>query len=198
MGDPERTPTTPGTEAGTVWRPGASGRLRAGGDARALAIEEITDAVRRLTVESQRLGHSFADRNGLHPTDFEALVHVMDAEGRGSPLTPGDLSTELGLTSGATTGVIDRLERQGHVRRDRDDADRRRLHIRYADRGAGLAMEFFGGLRGPRDALMAGFSDDDLAVVRRFLIGMTDLLANHRTSTAPTADAGDAGHAGIG
>lgn len=143
--------------------------------------EDIEAALRHLSVESQKLAHAFADLHDLHFTDFDALVNVMDAERNGTPLTPGELGVRLGLSSGATTGVIDRLERRGHVRRDRDPNDRRKIHIRYAEPGAAMAVQFFGGLRGPRDAVLNQFTDEDLDVVLRFLTGMTRILGEHRT-----------------
>lgn len=144
--------------------------------------EDIEAAMRRLSVESQKLAHAFADRHDLHFTDFDALVNVMDAERNGTPLTPGELGVRLGLTSGATTAVIDRLERRGHVRRDRDPNDRRKIHIRYAEPGAAMAVQFFGGLRKSRNTVLDQFTDDDLSVVVRFLTGMTEVLGAHRAT----------------
>jgi DNA-binding MarR family transcriptional regulator len=149
--------------------------------ARAALERDLEALVRRLTVESQRLAHAFAERHGLHATDLEALIHVMDAEGRGAPLTPGDLSAVLRITSGATTAVVDRLERHQLVRRDRDDADRRKVHLRFADHGQAIAMEFFGGLQQLNTALMAQFTDDDLETVRRFMTQMGDMISTHRS-----------------
>ena len=145
------------------------------------ALEQDVEAlVRRVTVESQKLGHAFADLHQLHETDFEALIHVMDAEGRGEPITPGRLATALALSSGATSAVIDRLEKHDFVRRDRDDADRRRVHLRYSDRGAFLAVQFFGGLRGVFDDVMTQFSDEELASVHRFMTLTSDAMAHYR------------------
>ncbi|MBI4942894.1 MAG: MarR family transcriptional regulator [Actinobacteria bacterium] len=150
------------------------------GTERERLVEEVEALLRRVTVESQRLGHEFASRHGLHPTDFEALVHVMDAQGAGAPLTPGELAAKLRLSSGATTAVVDRLEKQGHIRRDRDDVDRRKLHLRWAEHGMAVAMDFFGRLVPLQEEVMGPMSDADLAVVRRFLAGMADGLAAHR------------------
>lgn len=183
MRNPEETPVS---ESATAGSPATGipvprvGRYLHPDDPRAALVAEIDAQVRRLTVESQKLGHAFADRHGLHPTDFEALVHVMDAEGRGTPLTPSELATALNLSTGATTSVIDRLERQGHVRRDRAATDRRKIHLRYAEPGAAVAAEFFGGLRTPRDTVMAGFSDAELQTIRRFLTEMSRILTEHR------------------
>lgn len=150
------------------------------GTERERLVAEVEALLRRVTVESQRLGHEFASRHGLHPTDFEALVHVMDAEGAGAPLTLGELAAKLRLSSGATTAVVDRLEKQGHIRRDRDDVDRRKVHLRWAEHGMAVAMDFFGRLGPLQDEVMGPMSDDDLAVVRRFLTGMADGIAAHR------------------
>ncbi|MEV4410876.1 MarR family transcriptional regulator [Catellatospora sp. NPDC049609] len=66
-----------------------------------------------------------ADAAGMHPTDWAALS-VLNLAGR---LTSGELAARTGLTTGATTRLIDRLERAGHVRRTTDPADRRRVLV---------------------------------------------------------------------
>ncbi|MFI7545359.1 MarR family winged helix-turn-helix transcriptional regulator [Actinoplanes sp. NPDC049599] len=143
--------------------------------------EEIVNLMRSYSVEAQHVGHAFAQRHGLHPTDLQALIAVMHAEGRGAPLTPGRLGEAIGLSSGATTAAIDRLERAGHLRRTRESTDRRVVHLRYGEPGMKLAMEFFGPLGKRTDKVMADFTDEDLALVGRFLRGMNEALAEHRT-----------------
>ena len=141
--------------------------------------EEIVNLLRSYSIEGQHVGHAFAQRHGLHPTDLQALIAVMHAEGRGDPLTPGRLGEAIGLSSGATTAAIDRLERAGHLRRSRESTDRRVVHLRYGEPGMALALQFFGPLGKRTDDVMAGYSDADLALVRRFLQGMNDALAEH-------------------
>jgi DNA-binding MarR family transcriptional regulator len=143
--------------------------------------DEIVTLMRSYSVEAQQVGHAFAQRHGLHPTDLQALIAVMHAEGRGDPLTPGRLGEAIGLSSGATTAAIDRLERTGHLRRSRESTDRRVVHLRYAEPGMALAMQFFGPLGKRTDQVMADFTDEDLALVGRFLRGMNEALAEHRT-----------------
>jgi DNA-binding MarR family transcriptional regulator len=141
--------------------------------------EEIVNLMRSYSIEGQHVGHAFAERHGLHPTDLQALIAVMHAEGRGDPLTPGRLGQAIGLSSGATTAAIDRLERAGHLRRSRESTDRRVVHLRYGEPGMALALEFFGPLGKRTDKVMAEFSDAELALVQRFLQGMNDALAEH-------------------
>ncbi len=142
--------------------------------------EAIVELMQSYSVEAQHVGHAFAQRHGLHPTDLQALIAVMHAEGGGAPLTPGRLGEAIGLSSGATTAVIDRLERAGHLRRTRESSDRRVVHLRYGEAGMALAIEFFGPLGRRSDEVMAGFSDAELRTVRRFLDGMTAALHAHR------------------
>jgi DNA-binding MarR family transcriptional regulator len=141
---------------------------------------QIIELMRTYSVTAQHVGHAFAQRHGLHPTDLEALIAVMHAESAGDPLTPGRLGEAIGLSSGATTAAIDRLERAGHLRRTRESADRRVVHLRYGEPGMALAMAFFRPLGERCDVVMAEFSPAELETVRRFLGGMTDAVAAHR------------------
>ncbi|MFD4421916.1 MarR family winged helix-turn-helix transcriptional regulator [Agromyces sp. NPDC058484] len=79
-------------------------------------------------------GLAGAQAVGLHPTEWYA-VSLISLEGA---ITSGELATRTGLTTGATTRLIDRLERAGYVRRGADPADRRRVmvepvHTSYAE-----------------------------------------------------------------
>lgn len=69
--------------------------------------------------------HTVSERLGLGPTDSQFLTLLRQ---RGS-LTPGELARLSGLGTGTVTGVIDRLERAGYARRDRDPNDRRKVIV---------------------------------------------------------------------
>jgi len=116
----------------------------------------------------------------------------MQAEGAGEPLTPGRLGEHLGLSSGATTAVIDRLERADHVSRSRDGHDRRRVTLHYGATAARVGREFFGPLGTKMDAFLAGYSDAERAAVRRFLTDVNAMMRRHR------ADVREAPASGIG
>lgn len=148
--------------------------------------DEITDQVRELTVLSERLGHAFAARHGLHPTDLAALLAVLHAESAGAPVTAGELTDRLGVTSGAVTAVIDRLERRGHLTRRRDDRDRRKVHLHYGEAGQEVGAAFFGPLARRFSALTATFTPDELGTVHRFLAGT---IAATAASLAEVQDA---------
>ncbi|MFE9689921.1 MarR family winged helix-turn-helix transcriptional regulator [Micromonospora sp. NPDC005806] len=179
----------------------AQSRYRQRADRRAQMIAEITNDLRRYSVAAQHVGHAFAGLHGLNATDLDALLAVTDAELVGDPITPGRLGERLDLSSGSVTALIDRLERAGHVRRDRDTADRRKVFLRYADQGAELARSFFDPLGRRTDQVMAGFSDEELAVVHRFMTDMVVSMGEHRDAVRaargePPKRAADTGAAG--
>lgn len=143
-------------------------------------IADITNDLRRYSVDAQHVGQAFAGLHKLNATDLQALIAVMDAELLGDPITPGRLGEQLDLSSGSVTALIDRLERAGHIRRDRDTADRRKVFLRYADQGAALARSFFAPLGRRNDRVMARFSDEELATVHRFMAEMVVSIREHR------------------
>ncbi|MFG2055936.1 MarR family transcriptional regulator [Micromonospora sp. NPDC048930] len=149
-------------------------------DRRGRMIADITNDLRRYSVDAQHVGHAFAGLHGLNATDLHALIAVMDAELVGEPITPGRLGERLNLSSGSVTALIDRLERAGHIRRDRDTADRRKVFLRYADRGAELARGFFAPLGRRTDEVMARYTDEELEVVHRFMADMVVTIREHR------------------
>ena len=150
----------------------------------------VNDGLRRYGQIAARLAHAFGARHGLQASDVQALVTIMEADGRGEPLTPGALRGHLGLSSGGTSYVVDRLERAGHVRRVRDHpSDSRVVHLRHTESGERTGWEFFGPLVTRNAELMARFTPEELEVVARSLHGAATVVDEHLdglgTSPAP-------------
>ena len=146
-------------------------------------------ALRRLTVELDAVGQRFADLHGLNRTDVRALVAIMDAARAGRPMTAGGLGAAVDLSSASVTALVDRLERAGHVRRVRDEADRRRVVLEISPAAMATGGEFFGGLQRDLVAAMGSYGEAELDAVRRFLADMTDVIVRHQRPdpTAPEA-----------
>ena len=148
---------------------------------------EIALLLRRLTVELDAVGSRFASVHGLNRTDVRALVAIMDAARRGEALTAGQLGEAVDLRSASVTALVDRLEKVGHVRRERDPEDRRRVSLQLSESAMAAGGEHFGGLARDLVAAMGSYSDDELAVVRRFLTEMTDVIMRHsRADESPS------------
>ncbi|MGW3662445.1 MarR family winged helix-turn-helix transcriptional regulator [Streptomyces sp. NPDC005141] len=142
-------------------------------DLQAFAVQ-----LRRMNGEINRLVHGFAGEHGLHATDVQALAAILDAP---EPLTPGRLREHLGLTSGAVTACLDRLERAGHIRRARESPDRRVVHLHYVPDARSAARDHFRPLAEVTMSVRSGFSEDELSVVLRFLTEMNEQLSGVRS-----------------
>src|SRR5207244_11106094 len=88
-------------------------------------IDNVLRSLRRVNLQGSFFGQTVAIRFGLSESDIETLEALID---RGAS-TAGRLSELTGLTSGAVTRVVDRLEQAGYVRRGPDPAHRRRGHV---------------------------------------------------------------------
>lgn len=89
------------------------------------AAVPIEIAVRDFIAGAILYNHQVAQRVGLGASDAQ-FMHFLQLHG---PLTPGRLAELSGLTTGTVTGVIDRLEGAGFVRRERDASDRRKVIV---------------------------------------------------------------------
>ncbi|TFV64060.1 UNVERIFIED_ORG: MarR family transcriptional regulator [Bacillus sp. AZ43] len=143
------------------------------------ARRELALLLRRLTVELDAVGQRFAQQHNLNRTDVRALVAIMDAARRGEALTAGRLGEAVELRSASVTALVDRLEKVGHLRRVRDEVDRRRVTLQMSDSAMAAGAEHFGGLARDLSAAMEDYTAEELAVVRRFLLDMTAATMRH-------------------
>src|ERR1700758_3205310 len=81
--------------------------------------------MRRSSAQGAMFAKTVADRAGISSSDMDCM-DFLNLEGR---MTAGRLAELTGLTTGAITGVVDRLEKAGFVRRERDESDRRKVFI---------------------------------------------------------------------
>src|SRR3981081_4163659 len=93
--------------------------------ARAALMEQLEHAVRRSSALGAIFSQTVATRAGISSSDLECL----DFLNLGRRVTAGRLAEVTGLTTGAIAGVVDRLEKAGLVRRERDESDRRKVFI---------------------------------------------------------------------
>jgi DNA-binding MarR family transcriptional regulator len=144
--------------------------------ARRRGLLEALDREGRRTGSAGSLhGRAIADRAGIHGTDFECL-DVLDWAG---PITAGELARHVGITSGAVTGVIDRLERLGFVRRTSDPRDRRRVIVELQlldDERREQMEELLTPLQEDMTAINDRFDDDQLATVLEWLRSANDAV----------------------
>ena len=140
----------------------------------------IAADVRAMTAESDQIGRHFAGRHDVAANDFRALLHLMVAETSGVPLTAGDLRRRMGVSGAAITYLVERMIASGHVRREADPADRRKVLLRVADHGMDVARGFFSPLADHTRRALAEISDDDLAAAHRTFTAVIDAMRAFR------------------
>ncbi|WP_246094795.1 MarR family winged helix-turn-helix transcriptional regulator [Streptomyces roseicoloratus] len=140
-------------------------------------LQVFAVALRRTIGEVNRLVHGFAAAEGLHSTDVHALSFVLDHP---DTATPGLLREHLGLSSGAVTACLDRLEKAGHIRRSRADDDRRVVRIHYVPGARTAARAHFMPLAVAAGRANDRFTEDELSLVLRYLDALNDELGEQR------------------
>ena len=149
---------------------------RPGFDGRSALELELAKEFAALSTASRHIEHRFSTREHLHQTDFRALGAIYVAENEGRPLTASALASEMDLSSGAASHVIERLVASGHVRRDTDPADRRKVILRYAEYGREVALGFFLPLARHTHVSMSGHSDDDIRTAIRVIASAIEAM----------------------
>ncbi|NLE82026.1 MAG: MarR family transcriptional regulator [Rhodococcus sp.] len=153
-------------------------------------VEDSLDTVHRLralVVELHLLGADFARMHGLHATDLRALICLLDAERNGREATPTWLREQLHLNSASVTALIDRMEKSGHVRRQRDHQDRRRVLIHVTPEAVQLGQSFFGPAIANATNAIGAYSAVQVQTIARFLADMQQSIDAARVSPGDQA-----------
>jgi DNA-binding MarR family transcriptional regulator len=124
-------------------------------------IQAIIDKRRQMSTETIMFHQAVADTLGLHVTDHKCL-DLMRYYGA---MPAGRLGELTGLTTGAITGVIDRLEQAGYVKRVNDPTDRRRTIVEPTrnKKLEGKLEAIFSPLHERMRSLLSSYSDSELS-----------------------------------
>jgi DNA-binding MarR family transcriptional regulator len=150
--------------------------------ARDRLIEQILDHLLLMGSDADRLTGAAALFNQLNRTDLRALQAL-----RAGGMTAGSLARALGVTSGATTRVIDSLVASGHVARGPDPTDRRRVLVQLTPAAEEQVDRTFEQLRADGRTLLETYDDAELETVARFLDDVRALLREHARRMSPRA-----------
>jgi DNA-binding MarR family transcriptional regulator len=136
--------------------------------------------LRAITVQLDLFGAEFAAAHQLNATDLRALIALLDAARDARPATPGWLMEQLGINSASVTGLIDRLERGGLLRRERDTADRRRVLLVVEEQAVSMGWSFFGPLITSVVGALEDFDEAERSTIHRFLLRVEEVVASSR------------------
>jgi DNA-binding MarR family transcriptional regulator len=148
----------------TEWAQGLS-------EERTALLQELIAVNRAYQSAVEKMDEAFGTLLGVNRTDGRCLDVIDQRPG----LTAGELAEAVGLSPGAVTTVLDRLEQRGLVTRSRDPDDRRRVTLKMTPEANRLAWEVYGPLGEMGGPLIAELSDKELEAVIRFLRGGTEI-----------------------
>ena len=138
-------------------------------------IDELIAAFRDSGNQDDAIDNLAAKRLGVNRTDLHCLNAIENAGG----MTAGELAGAAGLTTGAVTGVIDRLERAGYARRVPDPEDRRRVKLEVTPEFYERAAEIWAPLAADWRAALSRFARADLERILAFLRATNEVGARH-------------------
>lgn len=153
--------------------------------------DELVEALllegRKMSTHTVLFSQAVAERLGIKQSDMEC-GDILNWTG---PISAGRLARLSGLTTGAITGVVDRLEAAGYVRRERDPDDRRRVIIHPLPEREREVLPYFRPLGRAFDELCSRYDEDELAAILDYLTRVNRILvqqtAGLREGEAPVA-----------
>jgi DNA-binding MarR family transcriptional regulator len=139
-------------------------------------IDELISEFRTAGNQDSAFDNLAAERLGVNRTDLHAINTIENSGG----LTAGELAAATGLTTGAVTGVIDRLERAGYARRVPDPTDRRRVKVEVTPKFYSRADKIWGPMAADwASRLGRRFTAEELERVIEFLRSTNELSREH-------------------
>jgi DNA-binding MarR family transcriptional regulator len=140
------------------------------------------DLLRELSASLDALTNAASPNSGLNRTDMRALDIINMQPG----LTAGNLAARLKLTTGAITGVLDRLERSGLARRTHDQGDRRRVVVQPTAEAKRQGSMVFRQLGPDMERLLAGRTSAEVDMLEDFLRAVIEMVSERAESLSAT------------
>ena len=129
------------------------------------AVGRLVEALRGLQLASDLMDQAFADFVGINRTDLRCM-DIVDQNGR---MTAGELAREAGLTTGAVTALVDRMEAAGLLVRSYDPKDRRKVWVELTADAQKLGEEVYGPLGRTGQMHLDSLSDEQVFTIIGFL-----------------------------
>jgi DNA-binding MarR family transcriptional regulator len=155
---------------------------------------ELIGEVRRSQNATDRFDQAVADALGLNRTDMRCL-DTIDREG---PVPAGRLADATGLTTGAITTVLDRLERAGYARRVRDPADRRRVLVELTTLSQSRTAAFYESHIALSEQLFQRYTQEQLELLLEFVRAGREFNERHAAEIERQNRAGRTGDGASG
>lgn len=131
-------------------------------------IKDLDWRLRTFTTSAVLAATSIAQQVGMGANDLKCAEILI----RLGPMSAGELGEKAGLTTGAITGIVDRLENAGWAKRMADPNDRRRVIIHPGPQDTATVTGLYDSYMRSLTALLERYSDPELALITEFIEGM--------------------------
>ncbi|WP_165185003.1 MarR family winged helix-turn-helix transcriptional regulator [Caulobacter soli] len=146
--------------------------------------DPIGQRLKTISVLTRQVSRKIGESLGVNVTDMAALEQLLSH----GPMTPGQLAEHLKVTTAAATQIVDRLERAGHVTRERQAGDRRKICVVPLEASIDRAFVQLAPMLDGLDGVIAGLSPAERQVIERFLDQVADVY--HAVANLPPSAPG--------
>ncbi|MFW6749228.1 MarR family winged helix-turn-helix transcriptional regulator [Pseudomonas glycinae] len=154
-----------------------------------IASDAVGQQLQQIAILTRAAAGQLGVALGINQTDVAALEHLITD----GPLPPTELASRLSVTTAGITQVIDRLERAGHVIRERQLNDKRRVLVCPVPESVAQAYRHIAPMLNGLSAVLGALDDRDRAVIETFLRQVIEVyrttLPGSTTATSETQDA---------
>lgn len=134
-------------------------------------VKDLDWRLRNFTTSAVLAANSIAQKVGMGMNELKCAELLV----RMGPMSAGKLAELAGLTTGAITGIVDRLEKAGWAKRVADSNDRRRVIIHPGPQETEAVDGLYNSYMDSLTNLLAGYSDDELVLMTEFIDGLIKL-----------------------
>lgn len=142
-------------------------------------LNQLVELGRKISTQTVFLHQAIAQTVGLNATDTKCIDLILSHPEK--TMTAGELSERTGLTTGAITHIVDRLEKRRFVRRIRDTQDRRKVLVQVRLKSLEPLIPKYEEVGKAYTALAEEYSDDDLAVICDYM-GRTSAISEQEVA----------------
>lgn len=146
--------------------------------------DPIGARLKAISMLNRQIGRRIGESMGVNVTDMAALEHLLN----NGPMTPGQLAEHLKVTTAASTQIVDRLEKAGHVARRRQVGDRRKICVVPVEASLGQAFERLSPMIDGLNAVIARLDPSERQVIESFLDQVLEIYRSAVDPPPPTPD----------
>ena len=138
----------------------------------AALLESLAQRLQRYGMRSVLFQQNMAQKIGVSHTDLKS-AEILNETG---PITAGELSKITGLSTGSVTALINRLEKSGYVKRERDQLDGRRVMIVPIPERQEQIKLHYQSLSVATKELCSAYNEQELILINEFVVDITKIM----------------------